>query len=115
MTTPFDENSVDLAEELDVDIVKIASCSFGDWPLLEKIVQGDKPIIFSTAGAKFNTIDKVVSFFQHREKEFAIMHCIGEYPTPPPNLQMNQISLLKERYPDVPIGFSTHENPENYL
>ena len=78
MTTPFDENSVDLAEELDVDIIKIASCSCGDWPLLERIIKVDKPIVFSTAGASFDTIDKMVSFFQHREKEFAIMHCVGE-------------------------------------
>jgi len=114
MTTPFDENSVDLAEELDVDIIKIASCSCGDWPLLERIIKVDKPIVFSTAGASFDTIDKMVSFFQHREKEFAIMHCVGEYPTTPDHLQVNQITQLKERYPDVPIGFSTHEDPQNY-
>lgn len=114
MTTPFDENSVDLAEELKVDIVKIASCSCGDWPLLECIVKLNKPIIFSTAGAGFTTLDKVVSFFQHREKEFAIMHCIGEYPTKPDNLQLNQITMLKKRYPGIPVGFSSHEEPENY-
>jgi len=114
MTTPFDESSVDLAEELDVDIVKIASCSCGDWPLLERIVKVDKHVVFSTAGASFDTIDKIVSFFQHRGKHFAIMHCVGEYPTSPDHLQVNQITLLKERYPGVPIGFSTHEDPENY-
>ena len=114
MTTPFDESSVDLAEELSVDIVKIASCSCGDWPLLERIVVIDKPIVFSTAGASLDVIDKIVSFFQHREKNFAIMHCVGEYPTSSDRLQMNQLTLLKERYPGVPIGFSTHEDPENY-
>ena len=70
MTTPFDENSVNLAEELDVDIIKIASCSCGDWPLLERIVKVNKPIVFSTAGASFDTIDKMVSFFQHRENHW---------------------------------------------
>ena len=114
ITTPFDENSVDLAEALDVDIIKIASCSCGDWPLLERIIRVDNPIVFSTAGANFDSIDKIVSFFQHREKHFAIMHCVGEYPTPPDHLQMNQITLLKERYPGVPIGFSTHEDPKDY-
>ena len=33
---PFDENSVDLIEEHNFDIIKIGSCSFTDWPLLEK-------------------------------------------------------------------------------
>jgi sialic acid synthase SpsE/mannose-6-phosphate isomerase-like protein (cupin superfamily) len=114
ISTPFDEQSVELAVGLDVDVLKIASCSFMDWPLLEKISKAEKPVIVSTAGAALQDIDKVVSFFQHREKELAIMHCVGEYPTPPNNLQLNQITLLKSRYPDVPVGFSTHEHPDNF-
>lgn len=112
--TPFDEKSVDRIEELNFDIIKIASCSFGDWPLLEKIVKTKKPIIASTAGAKLETIDRVVSFFQNRKKQFALMHCVGEYPTEEENLQLNQIDLLKKRYPGVVIGFSTHEDPNNF-
>ncbi|MCX7661344.1 MAG: cupin domain-containing protein, partial [Candidatus Omnitrophica bacterium] len=38
---------------------------------------------------------------------------VGDYPTPKKNLQLNQIDLLKERYPDVPVGYSTHEEPDN--
>ena len=114
VSTPFDEQSVELAVDLEVDALKIASCSFTDWPLLERISQAEKPIIASTAGVGLQDIDKVVSFFQHRDKELAVMHCVGEYPTAPKNLQINQISLLKNRYPGVPIGFSTHEHPDNF-
>ena len=32
--TPFDESSVDLIESLGFSLIKIASCSFTDWPLL---------------------------------------------------------------------------------
>ena len=49
--TPFDESSVDKVVNYDFDIIKIASCSFTDWPLLEKIARTEKPIIVSTAGA----------------------------------------------------------------
>ena len=112
--TGFDEKSIDLVEEMDFDILKIASCSFGDWPLLERITKTDNPIIASIAGAKFEDIDKVVMFFEHREKKFALMHCVGEYPTPQEHLQLNQIDLLRERYPNVPIGYSTHEDPNNF-
>jgi sialic acid synthase SpsE/mannose-6-phosphate isomerase-like protein (cupin superfamily) len=111
--TPFDEPSVDLVEEMGFSIIKIASCSFTDWPLLEHIVKTDKPIIASTAGANLDEIDRVVSFLQHRDKRFAIMHCVGEYPTKIDAIQMNQIDLLKQRYPDVTIGYSTHEEPDN--
>lgn len=113
MSTPFDEKSVDLIEEQNLDFIKIASCSFGDWPLLERIALTDKPIIASTAGAPLENIDRVISFFTHRNKEFAIMHCVGEYPTADEHLHLSQISFLRARYPGVRIGFSTHESPDN--
>jgi len=111
--TPFDENSVDLIEKHKFDIIKIGSCSFTDWFLLEKIAKTNKPIIASTAGVSLDEIDKVVSFFKHRGKQLAIMHCVGEYPTKAENLQLNQIDLFVKRYPNIPIGFSTHEDPDN--
>jgi len=114
MCTPFDENSVDLIEELGFDIIKIGSPSFGDWPLLEKISQTKKPLIISVGGAPLEEIDKVVSFFEHREKKFSLMHCVSEYPTSLKNLQLNQIDLLKQRYPKIEIGYSTHEDPDNF-
>src|SRR5690349_3902289 len=63
MCTPFDEPSVDLIERQNIDIVKIASVSITDWPLLERIARTDKPIVASTAGASLEEIDSVVSFF----------------------------------------------------
>ena len=42
------------------------------------------------------------------------MHCVGEYPTKNANLQLNQISLLRSRYPKIQIGYSAHEEPDNF-
>lgn len=112
--TPFDENSVDLIEKHNFDIIKIGSCSFTDWPLLERIVKTDKPIIASVGGTSLENIDKVVSFLTHRKKNFILMHCVGQYPTLRGNLQLNQIDLLKQRYQGINIGYSTHEEPNNF-
>jgi len=114
LCTGFDENSISLIEEMKFDIIKVASCSFTDWPLLNRIATTDKPIILSTAGVTLKDIDSVVSFFQHRNKNISLMHCVGEYPTKASNLQLNQIDLLKQRYPNVDIGYSTHESPSEY-
>ena len=114
MCTPWDEPSVTLVEELGFDILKVASCSFTDWPLLERIASTNLPIIASTAAASLEDIDRVVSFLSHRKKEFAIMHCVGEYPCQRDHLELNQIEFLINRYPGVKIGFSTHEDPDNY-
>ena len=111
--TPFDEPSVDLIEKHGYDIIKVGSCSFTDWPLLERIVKTDKPVILSTAGAELKDIDSVVSFLEHRGKKFALMHCVGEYPTAKEHFELNQIGFLKKRYPGTTIGYSTHEEPGN--
>ena len=113
MATPFDEESLGLIEKLDIQIVKVASCSATDWPLLDEISGMRRPVILSTAGLSISEIDRAVNLFTDHHTELALMHCVGIYPTPGDKLLLNQISTLKKRYPDITIGFSTHEDPEN--
>ena len=47
MCTPFDEESVDIISDMNFDIIKIASCSAKDWPLIEKVSEAGLPVIFS--------------------------------------------------------------------
>jgi sialic acid synthase SpsE/mannose-6-phosphate isomerase-like protein (cupin superfamily) len=114
MCTPFDEESVDVILDLDIEIIKVASCSATDRPLLERITQVNKPVIVSTAGLSLDKIDRLVSFLESKNMHFALTHCVAIYPTPNDKLGLNQINVLKERFPHVPIGFSTHEEPDNY-
>jgi len=109
MATPFDEKSVDLCVQLDFPIIKVASSDINDWPLLERIAFHRKPVIISTGGASENSIDQVVAFFEKRDIELAINHCVSLYPSSDSQLELAQISYLKNRYPDHVIGFSTHE------
>lgn len=113
MCTAFDEVSVDRIKEQGYDIIKIASCSFLDWPLLERIAATGLPVIASAAGSSMADVDRVVTFFDHRQIKLALMHCIAEYPTPDEHLEMNQISLYQKRYPNLHVGFSTHEDPDD--
>ena len=113
MSTPFDEASVELIEDQQLDAIKIASCSMGDWPLLERVARTALPLVVSTAGSSVEEIDRLVSFLSHRQKDFAILHCVGEYPTPEANMHLSQIDFLRRRYPGVRVGFSTHEDPDN--
>ena len=111
--TPFDEVSVGRIEAHGYRYLKIASCSFGDWPLMERIAASSLPIIASTAGVPLEVLDQVVSFLEHRQRPLTLLHCIGEYPTTADHLQLNQIDFLRARYPQHRIGFSTHESPGN--
>jgi N-acetylneuraminate synthase len=114
MVTPFDEASVDLALEHEVDILKVASCSAMDWPLLEVIAAAGKPVICSTGGKSIHDIDKIVSFFDHRYvKDLALLHCVGLYPTPNSQIQMRFMQRLQQRFRHLPVGYSGHEAPDN--
>lgn len=109
MATPFDEASVDLCQELDLPLIKIASSDINDWPLIEKIAKTRIPAIVSTGGSSLKDMDDMVTFFKNRNIPLAINHCVSIYPSEDSELEMNQIDFLKERYPDNVIGFSTHE------
>ena len=113
MSTPFDEVSVDLCMDQGLDIIKIASCSSHDWPLLTKAASTQKPLIVSTGGKSLSDIDKIYNFLTHRGVNFAFLHCIAEYPAPMERLQLDFIEKMKKRYPDIPIGYSGHEDPNN--
>lgn len=113
MSTPFDEESVDVICDMGLDIIKVASCSADDRPLLKKIASVNLPVIVSTAGLRLEEIDWLVNFLESERVNFALMHCVALYPTPNDQLQLNQIDLLRNRYKGVPIGWSTHEDQDN--
>jgi sialic acid synthase SpsE len=109
MATPFDERSVDLCVELDLDFIKIASSDINDWILIEKIAKTKKPVIASTGGSSLKDTDDLVTFFANRNIPLALNHCVSLYPTEDNELELNQIDFLRNRYPGLTIGFSTHE------
>lgn len=109
MATPFDERSVDLCVELGIPIIKIASSDMNDWMLIEKIAQLKRPCIVSTGGSSLKDMDDIVTFFENRNIPLAINHCVSIYPAEDSELEMNQIDFLKNRYPKLTVGFSTHE------
>ena len=114
MITPFDEASVELAVAHGVDFLKVASCSATDWPLVEKIANTGHPIVASTGGLSLQDIDSVVSFYRNKNCRFALMHCVGLYPTPDQCIHMRFLSKLIKRFSDVPVGWSGHEAPDNH-
>ena len=107
--TPFDEASVDLCEELNLDIIKLASSDINDWFLIERIAETRKPVAFSTGGSSLKNIDDLVKFFNNRKIPFAINHCVALYPTEDHELELNQVGFLRQRYPHAMVGLSTHE------
>tara|TARA_B100001093_G_scaffold295489_1_gene281793 strand:- start:1397 stop:2926 length:1530 start_codon:yes stop_codon:yes gene_type:complete len=112
MCTPFDEVSVDNIVDSNFDILKIASASLDDWPLIEKIgnINTDIEIIASVGGSDFEKIKRFYSFMKNKNKKFAINYCVSLYPTSLNNMNLGYIRFLKSQFPEIKIGFSTHES-----
>lgn len=113
--TPFDEFSVDKIVELGFDVIKVASCSAKDWPLLNKVAKSGLPIIASTGGLTLEEVDRLVTFFQYHNCDFSLMHCVAIYPTPSENCNLSTITEFKNRYKGVTIGWSTHEDQNDTM
>lgn len=112
MSTPFDEESVNFCEELDIDIIKIASFDLNDWPLVHKVLEKRRPTIVSIGGTEIEDIDTIVRLFDDAQVPLAINQCVSIYPSEPYELELNQIDLLVKRYPDNVIGLSSHEHKD---
>jgi sialic acid synthase SpsE/quercetin dioxygenase-like cupin family protein len=115
MCTPFDENSVDRIVEMGFDLIKLASCSGADWPLIEKVAASGLPIVASTGGLAIEQVDDLVSFLEHKGCDFALMHCVSIYPTPDDACNLANIATFRKRYPGRIVGWSTHENPADMV
>jgi len=114
VVTAFDEPSVEMALNHGADILKVASCSCLDWPLLETVARAGKPILCSTGGCRLADVDRIVTFLEHRQvADLALLHCVALYPTPDAQQHLGSMQRLMRRFPQWPIGYSGHEAPDN--
>ena len=60
LATPFDPESVDFLDTLDVPVFNIGSWDVTNLPLIEHIAQKDKPILLSTGMSYLSQVDETV-------------------------------------------------------
>ena len=107
-STPFDENAVDLLEELNVPAFKIASFEIIDIPLLEYIASKNKPILLSTGMSSLDEIDEALKTIRKiSDQDVLLFHCISSYPTPTSESNLANIKFLKDKF-GVEVGLSDH-------
>ena len=63
---PSTRHSAQLIAEMGFDLIKVASCSAKDWPLIEAVAETNLPVVFSTGGLEINDVDNLVVFGEHR-------------------------------------------------
>jgi N-acetylneuraminate synthase/sialic acid synthase len=110
MSTPFDEPSINLLKETDVDIIKIASFDLGNLPFIQRIAALNKPVVLSVGGGKIDQIRSSVNLLLNHINDIAILHCVSEYPCEYNKLGLDNIEILKKEFSGCVIGSSDHFN-----
>ena len=103
----WDEPSVDFIEKYDPPLYKTASASLTDLSLLRKINKLNRPVIMSTGMSTMEEIDKAISIMN--QKNLLISHTTSSYPCKSEELNLKMINTLKNKYKNIPIGYSGHE------
>jgi N-acetylneuraminate synthase/N,N'-diacetyllegionaminate synthase len=109
LATPFSIPDLDFLVELEVSAIKLASPDLVNYPLLERAIESNLPVIASSGACTLDEIDVAVDCFANRGalSRMILLHCISSYPTPLNQANLSVIGNLAKRYP-VPAGFSDH-------
>ncbi len=110
MSTPFDEPSLKLLKQIDVDILKVASFDLGNLPFIQRIASLGKPVVMSVGGGNIDQIRSSVEVLLNHHDEVAILHCVSEYPCEYNRLGLDNIEALIKEFPGCTIGSSDHFN-----
>lgn len=110
MSTPFDEPSLKLLCDIDVDLLKVASFDLGNLPLIQRIAKAGKPVVISVGGGKIDQIRASVNMLLEHNDEVAVLHCVSEYPCEYNRLGLDNIEVLIREFPRCTIGSSDHFN-----
>ena len=108
-STPFDTESVNFLNNLNVKLFKVASFDIGNFELINEIIKTKKPTIVSTGMASLKEIDKVHKIFRKKKIDLALLHCVSSYPNKDKSSYLSNINFLKNRF-KCEIGISDHTN-----
>lgn len=108
-SSPTYMKSVDLLEEIDVPLYKLASAQIGTFPqIIERVAALKKPTIISTGIADYEEITKAVRIFEQQgNDQYIILHCNSIYPVPANRVNMPLMDTYKAMF-NCPVGFSDH-------
>ena len=108
--TAFDFSSADFLAKLDMPAFKIASGDLKNIPLLTYIAQFQKPMILSTGGGTMEDVNRAYDAVMPINQQLCILQCTAGYPADFDQLNLSVITTFRERFPNLTIGLSSHDN-----
>lgn len=108
LSTAFDLESIDLLNDLGLEIFKIPSGEITNYPYLKKIGKLKKKVILSTGMSNMQEVKEAVNVLKNNgTKDIIILHCNTEYPTPMECVNLRAINTIKDEL-NVEVGYSDH-------
>lgn len=108
LSTPFDLDSIDFLESLDIFCWKIPSGEITNLPYLVKIAKTNRDIIMSTGMCELDEVRQAVRILKENGAgNITLLHCNTEYPTPYGDVNLLAMDTL-HRELQLETGYSDH-------
>ena len=110
LSTPFDHDSIELLNDLGLEIFKIPSGEITNLPYLRHIGKLDKKVILSTGMADIGEIEDAMDILINagtKKENIIVLHANTEYPTPYEDVNLRAMVTIGKTF-DVAFGYSDH-------
>ena len=108
LSTPYDEESADLLESLNISAFKIASTDTNNLPFLKYVAKKKKPMIISSAMCNYEEVVEALETIKSEGvDEVVVCQCTGNYPSRIEDSNLRVIQKYKREL-DCLVGFSDH-------
>lgn len=108
LSTPFDFDSIDFLNSLDMPFWKIPSGEVTNYPYLVALAKTGKPVVMSTGMCEMKEISNAIKVLKDNgTKNIKLLHCNTEYPTPFEDVNLTAMKTMREAF-GVEVGYSDH-------
>ena len=108
LSTPFDFESIQFLNSIDMPFWKIPSGEVTNYPYLVELAKTKKPIVMSTGMCDLDEIGAAIKVLtDNGVKDIKLLHCNTEYPTPFEDVNLRAMQTIKDTF-GYEVGYSDH-------
>ncbi len=108
ISTPFDEESSDMLDDLGVSLFKISSGEITNKYFLKHIAKKQKPIILSTGMSTLGEVEEALQWiYEEGNRNVVLLHCTSCYPAGYGEVNLKAMQTLKDAF-KTRVGYSDH-------
>ena len=110
LSSPFDRESIELLNDLGLEILKIPSGEITNLPYLRHIGKLNKRIILSTGMSNIDEVKNALNILINsgtKKNKITVLHANTEYPTPMKDVNLRSMLTIGKEL-DINFGYSDH-------